>query len=246
MNDLLPGGRPVATDQMRDECATPRDQRLATPGAHAPISRAASARTSKWYVIQVTRGRERTMSELLTRVLPEGALTEPVFQPQFETESKFHGEWCRVRRDLLKGYLVAVSPDAELLQKSVNSVVEFCQVLGTDSGPAPLSAEEVELFGGLGAPGRRCLPMSRGYRLPGGEVFVAEGPLAGREALISDVNRRKSVANLSLEVAGEPVRARAGLALLPVPEDVSVDALVRKARRRLVPRRRAVAGVAYG
>lgn len=157
------------------------------------------------------------MSHLLTRVL-DGCVSEPVYQPTYLTESKFHGIWKPVERDLLRGYLIAVSRDGEALAEAVERVVEFCRVLGTDAGPVALSAREAELFGALGEPGRRTLPMSRGYRLPSGEVVVAEGPLRGREALIAGVDRHKSTAALEVRVAGETVRARAGLALLPAEE----------------------------
>lgn len=157
------------------------------------------------------------MSHLLTRVLAD-LVTEPVYQPTYLTESKFHGVWKPVERDLLKGYLIAVSRDGEVLAEAVGHVVEFCRVLGTDAGPVALSASEADLFGALGEPGRRALPMSRGYRMASGEVVVTEGPLRGREALIASVDRHKSTATLEVRVAGETVRARAGLALLSAGE----------------------------
>lgn len=178
-------------------------------------SRANSA--PKWYAIQVERGRERAMATLLTRVVPEGILAEPVFQPRFATEIKVHSSFVSVEKPLLEGYVIASARDAEALEKSLFNVVEFNRLLGTADGPSPLSAEEVALFGGLGEPGARVLPMSRGYKLADGSVAVVEGPLAGREPLINRIDRRKSIVHLVLEIADEAIHARAGLAVLPAP-----------------------------
>lgn len=181
--------------------------------------RCASKRTPRWYAIQVERGRERAMATLLTRVVPEGILAEPVFQPRFATEIKVRGSFVSVEKPLLEGYVIASARDAEALEKSLFNVVEFNRLLGTADGPSPLSTEEVALFGGLGEPGARVLPMSWGYKLADGSIMVERGPLTGREHLIVRVDRRKSTALLAVEVAGECLTARAGLAVLPVSDE---------------------------
>lgn len=193
-------------------------------------------RAARWYVLQVERGRERTEAERLTRILPTSALAEPLFSPTFETETKVRGRWVKTTKDLLKGYLIAVSADPELLAGAVEKTTGFVRVLSTQAGPAPLTREEAALFGGLGEPGRRCLPMSRGYRFEDGSFAVFEGPLAGNEGLIESVDRRHSTANLLVSVGGTPVRARAGLALLPVPDNVDPRALQRRTLRQAARR----------
>lgn len=194
----------------------------------------------RWYVLQVERGRERTMSALLTKVLGPEVLAEPVFQPRFECELKVRGEYVRCTKPLVEGYLVVVSHDAERLEKALYQMVEFTRLLGTAAGPAPLTREEVALFGGMGEAGERALPMSRGYKLASGRIAVTEGPLAGREALIERVDRHKSLARLVVTVGGERITARAGLALLPAPEG---DTAFERRLERMLDRRTA-AGMA--
>lgn len=206
-------------------------------------TQAVGRRVPRWYVLQVTRGRERAMAERLSRVLPAGVLEEPVFLPAFETEMKVRGAWVRTTKPLLEGYLVAVSAEPERLRRAVARMVEFTQVLATDAGPAPLSREEVELFGGAGQPGARVLPMSRAYKLADGRVVITEGPLRGRERLIERIDRRKSTAYLRVEVAGRPVEARAGLAVLNAPEGFDDSGLDGIAGRNCKPASLAAAGM---
>lgn len=161
------------------------------------------------------------MAALLTRLIPDGVLAEPVFQPAYETEIKLRGVWTRTKKDLLKGYLIAISADPEALEKAISQVVEFARILRTSSGPAPLALEEVSLFGGLGSPGCRCLPMSRGYKTADGTVVISSGPLVGHEHLIARVNRHKCLAVLRLSVGGNAVQAFAGLSIAPEAELVA-------------------------
>lgn len=173
-----------------------------------------AGRLARWYVVQVERGRERFMAERLTRVVPASLLAEPVFQPKFETEIKVRGSYVRVAKPILDGYLIAATSDAEGLGKFLaKHVVEFTRLLGTASGPAPLSAEETELMGGLGTSGNRVVPMSLAYRDAEGATTIVSGPLKGYEHLIADINRRKSTAYLELPFCGQTVRAKAGLAV---------------------------------
>lgn len=185
---------------------------------YGAVSRPRNER-ARFYVLQVERGHEAAMAQLLTRVLPASAIDEPVFEPTYSSWMKLNGAWTLVRRPLLPGYLIAVSGEPELLQKSIDGVVEFCRVLGTEAGPVALPREAEWLFGGLAEPGARCLPVSVGYKLSDGSVAIAEGPLMGHEGLICHIDRHKRIAILEVALAGERIRAHAGLAVLPLPED---------------------------
>lgn len=182
-------------------------------------------RRPRWYVVQVERGRERVMARRLSRVIPAGLIAEPVFQPTFEAEIKVRGEWLRVEKPLTEGYLIAVSSDAEGLEKALQKeVCEFTRLLGTSAGPSPLAEEEAELFGALGKPGHRCVALSRGCKLPDGSIVVTSGPLKGKENLIHKVNRHKSLAFLQIDVCGTPLNSRAGLVLVSAGAEGRVPA----------------------
>lgn len=169
---------------------------------------------ARWYVVATRKGSEATAASLLTRVAGD-ALVEPAFVPAYETEAKYSGRWVLVTKPLVEGCVVAIARDAEALVEAVALLHVPCRVLGNGGVPVPLSAEQAMLFGGLGAAGRRVVPMSRGHKLANGDVVVDEGPLVGNERLIERIDRHKSTAYLRVDVVGEPVRARVGLAVLP-------------------------------
>lgn len=171
-----------------------------------------------WYVIQVTRGREEAMAELIGRVVPRDVLSE-CFYPQYETELKVRGSWVPCVKPLFPGYLIAVTDDAVELESQLVKLPEFARVLSMGEKPVPLAPEEVELIGGFTRPGERVIPMSRAVK-DGEKVVVVGGPLLGHEGLIRDINRRKSTAYLEIDLCGRKVSTRVGLAVLAAPETV--------------------------
>lgn len=175
-----------------------------------------------WYVIQVTRGREEAMAELIGRVVPRETLSE-CFYPQYETELKVRGSWLRVAKPLFPGYLIAITDDALGLEDELLKLPEFARVLSMGEKPVPLAAEEVELIGGFTHPGERVVPMSRAVKV-GEKVVVVAGPLLGHEGLIREVNRRKSTAYLEIDLCGRKVSTRVGLAVLSQPDTVASHA----------------------
>lgn len=169
-----------------------------------------------WYVVQVTKGREEDMAELIGRVVPRAALDE-CFYPQYETEIKLHGAWERVARPLFPGYLVAITDDAPGLESELVKLPEFARVLSMGGRPVPLAPEEVDLIGRFTHPGERVVPMSRAVK-DGERVVVVEGPLQGHEGLIKEVNRHKSTAVLEVDLCGRTVSTRVGLAVVSQPD----------------------------
>ena len=165
-----------------------------------------------WYVIQVMHGREDAMARLIGRVVPAEVMGE-CFSPTFETETKVKGEWVRVKRQMLPGYLIAVTDEPRRLADAIAPLPEFCRVLMQGGRFIPLGRDEVELIDGFTRTGARCVPMSVAVK-EGDRVVVTEGPLKGREALIAEVNRHKSLAYLELDICGRRVRTRVGLGVL--------------------------------
>ena len=179
------------------------DAQLATP---------VQSRENRWYVIQVRRGSESVMAELLGRVVPCDVLDECFF-PQFQTEMKVRGQWIPCTRPLFDGYLIAVCRDPEALEDALTHIPEFARVLTMGGQFVPLAREEVELIGGFTSRGARVVPMS--YAIKDGErVVVTSGPLVGREGLITSINRRKSLAFLETDLCGRKVAIRVGLGIL--------------------------------
>ena len=168
-----------------------------------------------WYVIQVNKGREDLMAALIARVVPERVLTE-CFSPKYATEMKVRGRWIPVERDLLPGYLTAVTDEPEELERQLVAMPEFARVLSMGDAYVPLAKDEVELIGGFTKQGSRTVPMSRGIK-DGDAVVVTAGPLVGREGMIKSINRRKSTAYLEVNLCGRKISTRVGLAVLTAP-----------------------------
>lgn len=197
-----------------------------------------------WYVVQVTGGTEERMAGLIERVASPGALEE-CFLPRYQTEIKVRGEYRRVEKPLLTGYLFAVTDDPARLACDLARLPEFARVLKMGESYAPLSREEEAWLAAFTEPGRRCVPMSYGV-VAGEKIVVADGPLKGREAMIAEVDRRRSVAYLRFEICGREVTTRVGLGLvasLPEASLSEAERVVSERRERSGARRAAVGGV---
>ena len=176
-----------------------------------------------WYVVQVTGGTEERMAELIESVATPGVLEE-CFLPRYQTEIKVRGEFRPVEKPLLTGYLFAVTADPARLARDLAKIPEFARVLKVGEAYAPLSREEEAWLGAFTAPGHRSVPMSYGV-MAGEKIVVTEGPLKGHEAMIAEVDRRRSVAYLRFEICGREVTTRVGLGLVArLPETARAEA----------------------
>lgn len=168
-----------------------------------------------WYVIQVLKGREQAMGELISRVAADGLLDE-CFSPRFATERKVQGRFEPCERDLFPGYLIAITKNPAELERTLLGLPEFARVLSQGDAFVPLAREEVELIEAFTRRGERVMPMSQAVK-DGDGVVVTEGPLVGLEARISRIDRKRSVAYLEFDLCGHTVGARMGLAVLTPP-----------------------------
>lgn len=175
-----------------------------------------------WYVIQVMRGHEEAMASLISRVVPKSVLEE-CFYPQYATEMKVRGAWVPAQKPLFPGYLIGITGDPATLERHLLKMNEFARVLSQGDVFVPLAKEEVALIGGFTRPGDRVVPMSLGFK-DGDRVIVSQGPLKGHEGLITDINRRKSTAYLSIDLCGRKVSVRMGLGVLRTPTGSLVHA----------------------
>ena len=176
-----------------------------------------------WYVIQVQTGQERQMAELIERVAKPQALDECFF-PQYETEIKVRGQFVRCAKPLFGGYVIAVTGTPERVVRILRDLPQFAHLLVQGDRFVPLAPEEVELIGGFTQAGERVVPMSMAVKV-GDDVVVTSGPLKGHEGLISEINRRKSVAILRMELCGRTVSARVGLGVVSGADTIEVRSL---------------------
>lgn len=178
-----------------------------------------------WYVVQVQTGREQAMCEVIRRVcaedqtdgLSDAPLLEECFSPTYVHRLKYRGEWRDVERHLLPGYVVAVTSDPAKLARKLLGVRDFTRLLTITETFVPLREEERAWIDENTKAGERVIPISVGYRR-GDTLVVTNGPLAGHEAMVDRVIRKKCVAVLKVHVGNKTVMTEVGLALLPERE----------------------------
>lgn len=174
-----------------------------------------------WYVIQVQSGKEQAMRQLIERVCAEadavGIETKPLlnecFTPQFITRRKYGNEWRDVKKFLLPGYLVAVTERPEALAERLRAIPEFARMLSVGESFVPLNEAERAWMDEFTSQGNRVVPMSMAVK-DGDAIVVTSGPLKGKEALITKVNRRKCLAFVELYVGGMKITTTVGLGIV--------------------------------
>lgn len=171
----------------------------------------------QWYVIQVPTGAERKLCTLIERLSPADAVSE-CFSPRYATQIKQAGEWVDVEKPLLPGYVIVVSSRLDLVLHALREIPEFTRLLRMGESFVPLAQEERAWIEALTNKGSRCVDMSMGV-MEGERVVVLSGPLRGREALITSVNRHKNLAFVELEICGRRVTTKVGLGIVSRRED---------------------------
>lgn len=177
---------------------------------------------ASWYVVQVPTGAERKLCDLIERVVPEGAVEE-CFSPQYATQIKrAGGGWVDVEKPLLPGYIIVVSSRLDLVIRELREIPEFTRLLKMGESFVSLASDERAWIEALTNKGSRCVDMSVGV-MDGEHVVVLSGPLRGREALITSVNRHKNLAFVELEICGRRVATKVGLGIVSRREDISAS-----------------------
>lgn len=182
-----------------------------------------SAVHAGWYVIQVNTGREQSTRQLIERVCAQYAQTtgasllDECFTPQYQARMKVRGEWQDMEKMLLPGYLIAVTSHPGELSARLRRIPEFSRLLRMGETFVPLLEEERTWIEAFTEKGDRTVPMSVATKA-GDRIVVTEGPLKGREAMITKVNRKKCLAFLELHVGGMKVTTRVGLSIVSTGE----------------------------
>lgn len=164
------------------------------------------------YVIQVVGGMESRVKCLVERLLEDEV--RECFIPRREVMRRVDGEWVSVTERLFPGYLFITTDDVLRVSERLRRVPEFTRLLGkSDDKVLPLSPDEVSWLNALLEPVSKTVEMSAGV-IEGDRVVVTEGPLVGREALISKINRYKRVAYLDMRMFGRTKTIKVGLEIV--------------------------------
>lgn len=178
-------------------------------------------RKAEWYVMQVETGREQATCDAVLRAcagvqsMQRGEpLVSECFAPRYRHRYKLHGQWHDEDCLLLPGYVVAVTSEPWALGRALGRVPGFTRLLTMGETFAPLKDEDRFWIERWTREGDRTIPMSIAHK-KGDRVVVAEGPLKGREGMITRVKRRLGLAELEFHVGTVTVRTTVGLAVLP-------------------------------
>ena len=170
-------------------------------GAQAlPLGRRAPRGAERWYLVACPEGRERATCERVRAIVPPGVLAD-AFVPRVERVKKVRGEWTVVTRDLFEGYFVAVSADAPALARALVGLSFPAALVGpVGRGYAPVD-EDAQAFLVRSMDATHTIRRSEG-EIVGESLRVTWGPLAGQEARVARVNRKKALATVRVGGAG--------------------------------------------
>lgn len=158
----------------------------------APVRGRDPLAAATWCAVQVRFGSERAMAHRIERV--SGSAVLDTFVLQRELPYRKDGVWG-VRTDLLfPGYVLVATGDVDALERQLNLITEFHQLVCQGDAVATLAPEEVTLIRALGGSGR-TVGVSLG-EIIAGELVVRRGPLVGLEDIIAKIDRHKRVAYL--------------------------------------------------
>lgn len=148
----------------------------------------------KWYVVQVTTGKELKVRDALQ------AKHIPAKVPQEERQIRQGGSWAGKLYVLMPGYVFVGSDDFGADDYyAIKKTADVLRILGTP--PQPISYQEAEYINLL-APDDNPLQPSL-VEIVGGEAQVVDGVLARIPSRLLKVEARRRRAKVSLTVLGE-------------------------------------------
>lgn len=164
------------------------------------------------FVIQVAGGQERRSAELVRKML--GDELQDCFAPVREVKKRKSSQWEKVRELVFPGYLFLVTDDPEGAYTRLRQAPVLMRMLASAGDEfLPLSDEEIDWIRALAAPETHVVEMSEGF-IEGDKVVVTSGPLRGREAQISKIDRHKRLAWLDMRMFGRNKSIKVGLEIV--------------------------------
>ena len=198
----------------RTDCSAAKElsAKSSIPGVPVAVSMHHKSSTHAWHVIQVPVGKELSLCQTVQRVAgPE--IVQECFTPQFATERKVRGVWEPTRSLLLPGYIIVVTSKPQDLYERLRLIDDFTKLLRYGETFCPLDEADCAWLAEFTQDGDRVVPMSMGV-MEGDHVVVFRGPLKGREACITSINRRKCLAYIELDMCGRRITTRVGLGIV--------------------------------
>lgn len=165
-----------------------------------------------WYVIQVRSNHEKEIADKCRFIISDDILKE-CFIPEYITKKKFRGQWHDIREVLFKGYIFLISDHIDELFNELKKIPDFTKVIGKKKDIIyPLKDNEIEFLKTFGKD-EHIVDMSIGY-IEGETIHITEGPLQGKEGLITKIDRHKRIAYINVNIFNEETTAKVGLEII--------------------------------
>lgn len=164
------------------------------------------------FVVQVVGGQEDRAAALIAKNA-QGAV-EDCFALKREVMHRKSGQWHRILEKLFPGYVFVRTSAPKRAREVLGRVPAFTRML-TSAGDTclPLTADEVAWINATTNMDTHVMEMSEGV-IEGDRVVVIRGPLKGREASITRVDRHKRLAWVDMNMFGRNKTIRVGLEIV--------------------------------
>lgn len=153
----------------------------------------------RWQAVFVLTGHEDIVKEKIEYTL-KGSSIRAVVPKRCMTERK-DGKWREKIRPLFPGYILlqgTIDVDAYYLLRSVPGIIKF---LKDNQDFYTIEPEEIAVINHLMVNGD-LIGASVGYQ-QGDQIVITDGPLFGKEGLITGVDARKGRARVKLSFLGD-------------------------------------------
>lgn len=165
-----------------------------------------------WYVIQVSIGHEWKIVNQCRSMISQDILKE-CFIPEYIKMKRYQNAWHEVKEILFAGYVFMITDKIDLLNVELKKLPEFARIIGKKKNDIfPLDPEEIAFLNAF-AKEDHIVTMSRGF-IKGDQIVVTQGPMKGKEGLITRIDRHKRIAEIQLKMFNKEAVAKVGLEII--------------------------------
>ncbi|XCP86563.1 transcription termination/antitermination NusG family protein [Roseburia hominis] len=161
-----------------------------------------------WYLLHCPPKSEEVVLQKYKESV-DGKILSDAFIFTYDCMRRYLGDWHYEKNNLFPGCIFLESDEIQSIQKA-----RECYLRMTEEGWNANSLREVfpeeQKFLKMFCGGQHHVAMSRGV-IRSGETLITEGPLAGRENLITRIDRHKRTAFLKMPMLAENGLVQVGL-----------------------------------
>lgn len=161
-----------------------------------------------WYLLRCSREMEEEILRQCRESLDSHVL-EDAFRFTYDRLRRYEGSWHKETVSMFPGFVCLESRDGERLSRELARRRILPGDSLQDPNLVPVREEERRFLSGLGGAAHH-ITFSRGV-IRGGDTLVTEGPLKGREEMITRIDRHKRLAYVKTSHLPQALCVKAGL-----------------------------------